>query len=77
MNSDVSTSMKIHPEGKIDAKPVISFERIIERLDENRDDFLLENRDTLKKFIYDARLGKTILGREKKKVGLKRLLKYG
>jgi len=38
--------------------------------------FLPVNRDTLKRFIYDARLGKTILGREKKKVGLKRLLKY-
>ncbi len=68
--------IKIHPEGKIDAKPVISFERIIARLDENRDNLLPENRDVLKRFIRDARLGKTILGREKKKVGLKRLLKY-
>jgi len=75
---DISSGMKIkiHPEGKIDAKPVISFERIIQRIDSNRDNFLPENRDLLKRFIYDARLGKTILGREKKKVGLKRLLKY-
>ena len=68
--------IKIYPEGKIDARPVISFDRIIARLDSNRDDFLPENVVLLKKFIYDAYLGKTILGREKKKVGLKRLLKY-
>ena len=43
--------IKIYPEGKIDARPVISFDRIIARLDSNRDGFLPENVVLLKKFI--------------------------
>jgi len=36
-------TIKIYPKGKINAKAKISFERIIERLDINRDNFLHEN----------------------------------
>lgn len=69
-------NIKIHPEGKIPAKTPPKYETLMKRLDENKDEFVPANRDTIRKFIQEARLGKTIRGREKKKIGMKRLLKY-
>lgn len=69
-------NFKIHPEGKIDAKRVQTFEEVMQRIEENRDNFLIENKELIKRFIYDARLGKTIIGKQKKKIGIKRIVKY-
>lgn len=68
--------MKIHPEGHIERWQSLSFERITQRLEVNSDGFLPENNTIVSKFIYDARIGKTIVGRQKKKVGLLRIVKY-
>jgi integrase len=69
--------MKIHPEGHIETHwSSLSVESLNARLDANKDKFLPENLEIVKRFIYDARIGKTIIGREKKKIGLKRLAKY-
>ncbi|MFH1174366.1 MAG: site-specific integrase [archaeon] len=67
--------MKIHQEGHI---PIwdVTFERIQARLDANKDGFLPDNLELIKRFVMDAKLGKTIKGRAKKKVGEKRILKY-
>ncbi len=70
------SDMKIHPEGKISASREVSFQSIVERLKSNKDNFIPENRDIILNFIRDAKLGKTILIGQKKKVGEKRLLKY-
>ena len=68
---------KIHPEGHIVTSwPSLNIERINQRLAENRDNFLPENLEIITQFIYDARMGKTIIGREKKKIAVKRLVKY-
>lgn len=69
--------MNIHPEGHIETNwPKLTYDKIEQRLNANKDGFLPENRDLIKRFILDAKLGKTILKRQKKKVGLKRLVKY-
>lgn len=67
--------MKVHPEGHILVWNV-TFEQVIQRLDANRDDFLAENLALIKRFVMDARMGKTIKSRAKKKVGILRLVKY-
>lgn len=72
----ISMKTKIHPEGLIPAKKEFGYDRIIERLESNKDSFHPVNKELMIKFIRDARLGKTILSRQKKRVGDKRLLKY-
>lgn len=68
-------SVKIHPEGHI---PIweVTFDHILERLEQNRDGFIPCNLELVKRFVMDAKIGKTIKGRAKKKVGEKRILKY-
>jgi site-specific recombinase XerD len=73
---DESNLMKIHPEGKIDAKRYPTFEDVLDRLDSNKDNFLPDNRIIIRRFVYDARLGKTVIGKQKKKIGVKRIQKY-
>lgn len=68
---------KIHPEGHIVISwPTLTYDTITERLEHNRDGYTPENLEIVKRFIYEARIGKTIIGREKKKIGTKRLAKY-
>ena len=73
---DESNLMKIHPEGKIDAKRYPTFEDVLDRIDSDKDNFLPENKEIVRRFVYDARLGKTVIGKQKKKIGVKRIQKY-
>lgn len=67
--------MKIYPEGHI---PIwnVTFEHIQARLDANKDGFMLANLELVKRFVTEAKTGKTITNRYNKKVGVKRILKY-
>ncbi|MEZ5357213.1 MAG: site-specific integrase [Candidatus Zixiibacteriota bacterium] len=66
----------IHKEGKIDIhKRREKYERTIERLKDDNT-LIAENREFILAFIRDCTLGKTILGKCKKKIGPARCLKY-
>lgn len=71
--------MSIPPEGHIEHHfPGLTYEKLTTRLEENRDGFHQDNLKLVSQFVRDAKLGKTNanLNISKKKVGLKRLLKY-
>ncbi|MBN1275558.1 site-specific integrase [Candidatus Woesearchaeota archaeon] len=68
--------MVVHPEGRIIDKKYqwmqnIDFEELI-----LKSDLLPRNKELLSGFIRDARLGKTIKKRQKKRIGRPRLMKY-
>jgi integrase len=69
-------SMKIHEPGRIiDTKyKNITYSRAVEKVKEAG--LLPENEEFILRFMHDARLGKTILKKQKKKIGDKRLFKY-
>jgi len=66
----------IHPEGKIDIHN--REEQFVKALEKLKEDTGLypENRKLILAFIRDCRLGKTLKGRAKKKIGSARCLKY-
>lgn len=71
--------MNIPPEGYIENHfPGLSYDKILKRLETNKDGFRPDNLALVSRFVKDAKLGKTNanLNIAKKKVGLKRLLKY-
>lgn len=70
------SQLTIHPVGKIDIhNRTNSFITAFDKLKTNGS-VIPENRDLIVSFINDCRLGKTILGRSKKKIGVARCLKY-
>ena len=60
--------MKIHPECLIPARPVISFDRIIARLNEDKDGYLPENRDIIKKLFLMLVWVRLLLAEKRKKL---------
>lgn len=68
--------VEIHPPGKIDIhQRKKTFERALSKLEVDGS-LISENRELILRFIRDCRLGKTVLGRAKKRIGVARCLKY-
>ena len=66
----------IHDEGKIDIhQRKLRFERYLSNLEKDND-INQENKQLILNFIRDCTLGKTIIGKSKKKIGPARCLKY-
>jgi len=70
------SKIQIHPEGKIDIHSrTQKYRKALDRLKEDKV-INTENKNLILDFIHDCALGKTILGKCKKKIGPSRCLKY-
>lgn len=66
----------IHPEGKIDAHYTDqAYDLSMSKLEKDKS-ILPENKETIRNFLYEAKIGKTIRKGQKKKLGKRRLLRY-
>lgn len=72
----MGTEIKIHPQGKIDVHDrKARFETAVARLRKNRR-MIPENKNLILSFLKDCALGKTVIGRSKKRIGPARCMKY-
>ena len=63
-------------DGKIDIHNVeIAYERALQRLRESKE-IIPENKEMVIRFLWDCKVGKTITGKAKKRIGAHRRLKY-
>lgn len=69
-------TIKIHPEGKIDIHHrKARYETTLGKFQID-DNIISENKTLILSFLRDCQLGKTIIGKSKKKIGIARCLKY-
>lgn len=68
--------IKIHPQGKIDVhERKAKLDRAVDRLEKNQS-IIPENKSLILAFLRDCALGKTVIGRSKKSIGVARCEKY-
>lgn len=76
MNMTSKGSVKLYPEGKIDIHQRKAKYEIALKKFEADDSIIHKNKELILEFLRDCQLGKTILGKSKKKIGVARCFKY-